>query len=241
MQTDPVSVRAHPEHSLSGAVQEATGHIRPEAVAIGEWWRRGGATVKPGEGGRLMGMILAFLPWIIFGLLSHHHFMLALGLSLVASTVQVVLHWRNPKILEQVSLGFFLFALVALFVFHWQTLAHHMGLAVHLLLAGVAWGSLAVGVPFTVQYAREEVPEQFWSTPSFLRTNQWITAVWGVDFLCQAAVMEYQAAYGGVLPSILGSTLTVLCVSFTFWFPKYRRRLAAQAAEAARVSQVRST
>lgn len=188
-----------------------------------------------------MGMILAFLPWIIFGLLSHHHILLALGFSFVASAMQVALHWRKPKILEVVTFGFFAFALVALFVFHWQALARHMGLAVHLILASVAWGSLAAGQPFTLQYAREEVPEQFWSSPSFLRTNQWITAVWGVDFLCQAAIMEYQASYGGVLPSILGSTLTGLTLAFTLWFPRFRRRQAAQAAEAARATQDRSS
>jgi len=179
-----------------------------------------------------MGLMIAFLPWILFGVLSHHHVVAALAVACVSSAVQVALHWRNPKILEIVSLGFFLFALVALFVFRWMAFAHHMGLAVHLLLASVAWGTLAMGSPFTLQYAREEVPEQYWSSPSFMRTNQWITAAWGVDFLCQAGVMEWQAAYGGAAASMLGSSLTLCTLLFTLWLPKRNRRLARQAAEA---------
>jgi hypothetical protein len=47
-----------------------------------------------------------------------------------------------------------------------------------LVLAVVIFATLPV-MPFTEQYARESVPEQFWHTGRFRATNQRISAVWG--------------------------------------------------------------
>ena len=172
-------------------------------------------------------MLIAFFPWIAFGLLSHSHPQAALLIALVASAIQVALHFRRPKVLEWVSLVFFSLAFLALFVYHWHAFAHHLGLIVHILLACVAWGSLLAGVPFTLQYAREQVPQEHWHEPSFLRTNQWITAVWGVDFVLQAIILEWQATYGGGIPSLVSSLTTAATLGFTLWFPAHRRKAAA--------------
>lgn len=176
--------------------------------------------LKPGR----VELLIAFFPWIAFGLLSHSHPQVALLVALGASALQVVAHFRRPKVLEWVSLVFFSVAFLALFVFHWQAFAHHMGLIVHVLLASVAWGSLLGGVPFTIQYARESVPEKYWHEPHFIRTNQWITAVWGVDFVLQAMVLEWQATYGGGIPSLVSSLITAATLGFTLWFPAHRRK-----------------
>ena len=75
------------------------------------------------------------------------------------------------------------------------------GLAVYAVLAKPSWSvigvrlcvdvglflivltSLAVGRPFTLQYAREQVAPEFWTSPAFVRTNYIITAVWALAFL----------------------------------------------------------
>src|SRR5664280_456176 len=100
-------------------------------------------------------LIIAFLPWILFGLLSHRYPMAALVVALAITAVQVLVHRRNPKLLELISFGFFSFDFVALYFLHWAAIGHHQGLLVHLILAATAWGSLLAGRPFTLQYARE--------------------------------------------------------------------------------------
>ncbi len=35
-------------------------------------------------------------------------------------------------------------------------------------------------MPFTEQYARESVPEQYWSSPRFKNVNRQLTLVWAV-------------------------------------------------------------
>jgi hypothetical protein len=180
-----------------------------------------------------LSLIVAFLPWILFGALSHRYPLAALLVALAITAVQVLVHRRNPKILELVSFSFFTFDFVALYFLHWRAIGHHQGLLVHLLLAATAWGSLLAGSPFTLQYAREGVPPERWNLPSFVRTNQLITAVWGTDFILQAMVLEWQAAKGGVLPSVISTTLTASALAFTMWYPGWVRRQAAAHAPAA--------
>ena len=82
------------------------------------------------------------------------------------------------KVLEVGSL--LLFGLLLLYTLiaapHWSVatvrLAVDGGLAIVLV-------SLAIGAPFTLQYARERVPKEYWASPLFLATNQRITGVWG--------------------------------------------------------------
>jgi hypothetical protein len=47
------------------------------------------------------------------------------------------------------------------------------------LLSLIAFASLLF-VPFTEQYARESVPEQFWSSPRFKAVNRRLTTMWAV-------------------------------------------------------------
>ena len=51
-------------------------------------------------------------------------------------------------------------------------------LAVDAGLLAIAVASLAIGRPFTLQYARERVPEPVWALPVFYTTNRLITTVW---------------------------------------------------------------
>jgi hypothetical protein len=51
-----------------------------------------------------------------------------------------------------------------------------------LVLAIVMFASLLF-MPFTEQYARETVPEQYWHSPVFRAVNRKLTAVWGTAIL----------------------------------------------------------
>jgi hypothetical protein len=58
------------------------------------------------------------------------------------------------KILDTVTLVFFVLVAVGLIGFGWTILATYMTPLVNLTLMGIAWGSLLAGTPFTIQYAR---------------------------------------------------------------------------------------
>jgi hypothetical protein len=82
--------------------------------------------------------------------------------------------------------------------------------------------AFTIGAPFTLQYARERVPKEYWASPLFLATNQRITGVWGAAF----AVMTIADAAADYIEAIplwieIAATISafVAAVWFTQWYP----------------------
>lgn len=118
--------------------------------------------------------------------------------------------------------------LVGVVGFRWMVLATYMSLLVNVTLTAIAWGSLVAGVPFTIQYARQQVAPEFWNSPLFIRINQYITAVWGIDFFLSTLVSLYRqvsgdqslaSQYAPVVFSVGAAVFTVYCP------PWYRARV----------------
>ncbi|MEV0355876.1 hypothetical protein AB0H71_07385 [Nocardia sp. NPDC050697] len=105
----------------------------------------------------------------------------------------------------------------------------------NIALALFALGSLLGRVPFTLQYAREQTPREYWESPLFLRVNYAITGVWaaafGVNallgFLADGVLHDPDDFWTGWVLQI-GSTL--FAIAFTEWYPEYAPNRAAQAA-----------
>jgi uncharacterized membrane protein len=179
-------------------------------------------------------LIIAFLPWIILAVLGSRRFLLALSLALamaVATVVRQILN-RSVKILDAVTLAFFVFVAVGLFGFGWMFLATYMTLLVNVTLMAIAWGSLLAGTPFTIQYAREQVPERLWHAPLFIRINQCITAVWGLDFFLSALVSLYRHVTNdtSLASQYAWVVFSVAAALFTVYFPGWYRRRALRPA-----------
>ncbi|MEU2113573.1 hypothetical protein [Streptomyces sp. NPDC019507] len=157
------------------------------------------AIADTGAGRRLSGFldspVVGMLPWIVFSVLvgpGRFEFAVAISLA-IALLVLVVDRLRRPgtsvKILEVSDVVFFAaLAIVGLFAsagtLHW--LETYSGELSNFALVAIAFGSMAVREPFTVQYAREQVDRSLWKTRGFLHTNYVITAVWGLAFLVAA-------------------------------------------------------
>ncbi|MCM3778793.1 hypothetical protein [Microbacterium hydrocarbonoxydans] len=56
--------------------------------------------------------------------------------------------------------------------------AYAHGIAV--LLVGLVILATASTAPFTAAYAKQSVPEQYWTSPTFLSTNRRISTAWGL-------------------------------------------------------------
>ena len=107
-------------------------------------------------------------------------------------------------------------------VLHWEALGRLAGLLVHLTLSLLAWGSLAIGIPFTIQYAREHVPPEHWHSPTFVRVNQILSGAWGMNFVAQTMVWKWQAeSPENAVPVWISTTLTVATLIFTARFPAW--------------------
>ena len=92
--------------------------------------------------------------------------------------------------------------------------------------------SLAIGQPFTLQYARERVPEQFWALPVFFTTNVVITTIWAGAFavlVAADAAAEWLPAVPLWVDIVASIVAFVGAVWFSNWYPAVvqRRSLAA--------------
>jgi hypothetical protein len=131
---------------------------------------------------------IAFVPWLLFSVITTHDEVRAAAVvALIASILIAIPSLRDgrPKALEiGAIIAFAGFAVVA-FAADAETrewLARYARAIAAGLLALISFISL-LRTPFTEQYARESVPEQYWSSARFKSINRELTAVWGFVFL----------------------------------------------------------
>jgi len=182
-----------------------------------------------------MGILLAFAPFIVFAVLDRFFGptgALAAGAGVSAALIarDLVGSGRSMKILEVGT--FILFSGLALYTVlsaaNWSVIG--VRLCVDAGLLAVVLASMAVGRPFTLQYAREQVPPQFWNQPEFIQTNYVITGVWALAFFVMVFA-EMALLYVPGLPPRAGVVAIILAlvgaVKFTGWYPEREKRQVA--------------
>jgi hypothetical protein len=175
-----------------------------------------------------MGILLAFAPFIVFALIdrvvgSTEGLVAGAALSAALLVRDWVTPGRSPKILEIGTV--ILFGALALYSVlaapTWSIVGVRLCVDLGLLLIVLA--SIALRLPFTLQYAREQVPSEFWSSPEFIRTNYVITAVWALAFTV-LVMADLVLLYMPELPPRFGILATiaalVAAIKFTGWYPE---------------------
>jgi hypothetical protein len=156
------------------------------------------ALPREGERSRGAGIFIALVPWVLFTLVAQHStlkiasaaaLVIAIGISLPG------LKAGRPKLLELGAIAAFAGFTVVAFAADASAAEfvdrYARGIAAA-LLALIAFVSL-MSVPFTEQYAREEVPRELWSSPRFKAVNRRLTLMWGAVF---AAMVPFHIAAG---------------------------------------------
>ncbi|MFD3438100.1 hypothetical protein ACFWU3_11420 [Streptomyces sp. NPDC058685] len=181
--------------------------------------------------------VVGMSPWIIFSVLvGPGRFELAVGLALAVVLLLVVLgrvlhRGRSVKLLEVADIVFFaalavIGAVASEGTLNW--LETYAGELSNLALVVIAFGSMAAGMPFTLQYARERVGKEYWDSPEFRHANQVITGAWGLAFLVAAIA----GGFGDLVlhnPNnlwtgwVIQIAAIVVAVSFTEWYPQVVR------------------
>jgi hypothetical protein len=184
-----------------------------------------------------MGILLSFAPFIVFAVLNGWlGAPLGLAAAAVVSAVLILRQWlkgRPPKLLEAGS--FILFASLAIYAVAGGPTGSLfvMRLCVDAGLFLIVLVSIALRRPFTLQYAREQVPQQYWNQPAFLRANYAITAAWAAAFAVMVAA-DLVLAFMPSLPSGIGIAATVIALGGAILFTARRSRRPEPAATSAR-------
>lgn len=184
-----------------------------------------------------MGILLAFAPFIAFAVVDR---LLGSAEGLFAgfavSAILLMRDWlsrlRRPKTLEIGTAV--LFGGLAMYTLigspAWSIVGVRLVVDAGLLLIVIT--SIAVRQPFTLQYAREQVAQEVWTSQEFIRTNYVISTVWALAFVALVAA-DLVLLYAPGLPPRFGIILMVLAlvgaVKFTAWYPDHRRSTAETA------------
>lgn len=136
-----------------------------------------------------MSLLLGLAPFVIFFVLMRLSISLALWGAFAAAFALCIRDFLRTGVLRALDAGsIVLFGILAIYTGFIQTLSiPAVRFAVDGSLTLIVLASLAMRAPFTLQYAREQVPSDFWATPLFIRTNYMLTAVWGIAFAVTAA------------------------------------------------------
>ncbi len=116
----------------------------------------------------------------------------------------------------------------------WSTVA--VRVAVDGGVLAIALVSIAIRVPFTLQYAREKVDAETRQMPGFVRANYVITWFWTAALVLML-IADILTVYAPDLPLWVGVAIAFAArngaVYFSKWYPQYRRtRDVAQAISA---------
>lgn len=131
-------------------------------------------------------MVLGFAPWILFAVMTDRYGDNSVGFAaLIAAVVAIGLAFyqraNGIKLLDAAAVVVFVVIAAIGFIGGDSVddfLTNFSRGGTTLILAAVMLLS-AFTVPFTEQYARESVPEEFWHTPRFRATNRAISLFWG--------------------------------------------------------------
>ncbi len=169
------------------------------------------------------GIFLALVPWVLFTVIAAHGTLKIASIAalvIAAAISRPGIQAGRPKALEIGAVVAFAGFTIVAFTADASTAEfverYARGIAAA-LLALIALGSLVV-VPFTEQYAREQVAPELWSSPRFKSVNRRLTLMWGCVF---AAMVPFHIAAGAINTSPTNIVLNwVIPLGLVVWAVK---------------------
>ena len=180
----------------------------------------------------IFSILLGFLPWIVFGVISGPSLWRLNAAIIVALTLVLVMGYKQLAkgfILTWGSLLFFGVNLVMVVLCRNLWVIKNLDILAKGTLAAIAWLSIFLGKPFVLQYARETVPPERQASPVFYRTCQTLAVIWGVVFLIltgMSVAKTYGWWAGGMSYQAVSLGLIGLGLWLNHWYPQYVRSRA---------------
>ena len=194
----------------------------------------------------MLKVLTGFIPWIVFSLVATREgagavTTAALLAFFVAAAFLIVsrVRGRSPKLLEVTgAVVFAAFGIVGAVNPAVDAFLADYGRALATFILAVVIFALLPVLPFTEQYARETVPQQYWHSPVFRSVNRRISAAWGAVIAGHAvstALASVLTEPATTLPSRPVDLLFnwVIPVLLTWWAWRYTARVSAHAHDAA--------
>ncbi|MEW6640223.1 MAG: hypothetical protein AB1586_06935 [Pseudomonadota bacterium] len=180
-----------------------------------------------------MGIVLSFSPFIVFAVLMRLATApVALFAGAAIALVLVLRELASGKSVKVLEAGTaVLFGALGLYVTvvpsAWSILG--VRLAVDAGLFAIVLTSIAIRLPFTLQYAREQVSPDIAALPAFVTVNTVITWGWAGAFAVMV-LADIVMLYLPQVPLWVGIALTIAAFAGAVWFTRwYPARMRARA------------
>ena len=172
--------------------------------------------------------IFGFLPWILFLFLptdGWEPLKRAVAICLAASLIFGWKALRKGFILQWATVLFFLACTVSFYGFRWVALAEQMDWVANGFLAGVIWLTVLIGKPFTLQYARADLPKERWNDAGLIRGCRFIAVFWGCLLLVPVAFTIFKRLKPDTLSPSFYFGVSVTCIALGITFTTIYKRL----------------
>jgi len=177
----------------------------------------------------LITFIKSFFPWILFFIFAgniQHQLDTAIVIAVIAAVIVEFKTLKKGFIWTWGTLLFFICLLITIVFLKINWITDYLWLISNGILAIIAWLSFFIHQPFTLQFAKEQVAQEKWQHPIFLKINYILTAVWGLIFLLNMILhllLIHYPATSGWFYKIIFYIPCIFGMGFTVWFPKYYR------------------
>src|SRR6266567_382154 len=141
-----------------------------------------------------MSYLRTFAPWIVYAVVPDRYWMWAALVALLISLSGIARNTRAGRGVDAQIIGIGSAAFFAGMTI-WGFVDPHTSLHAYApaissgILALITGISIAVREPFTLAIAKQEVPQEYWSSPMFIRTGYIMTSVWGASFVIGCILM----------------------------------------------------
>lgn len=181
-----------------------------------------------------MNYVRGFAPWLCYAALSPVDWRLGTGAAALAALWLLAgqLRARSVDLLGAATCAFFVVMAVVAAADPASGLRNWICALANATLAATALASRAVRRPFTLAFARAEVPPEFWHAPRFIRVNMVLTAIWAGAFTLGALACAFVVRFEDSATAPL-ATVQVLAFVVPFTLSgRYAARAKASAGQA---------
>lgn len=178
----------------------------------------------------ILKFLLGFASWIVFLFLSGNTLTSLEHALVISFMISVIFGYRqllSGFILQWGSVLFFAWCVIMVNFLHNVTIAKNMGMIANGFLTAIIWMTILTGKPFTLQYAREDLPKERWDDPRLVQSCRFLAIFWGLLMVFSTFVACFKVMRPGLYPEIVYSGISIGTIMggalFTQFYKKYKR------------------
>jgi len=174
--------------------------------------------------------LFGFIPWILFLFLSGNTLVSLERSIIIALLASVIFGFRDLRkgfILQWGTLLFFMACVITINLLKLVFVAEHMAIISNGFFTSLIWVTIFIGKPFTLQYAKVELPKEQWDEPGLIRSCRFIALIWALLLTLSTLISFFRILKPDLYPGWVYFNITLGIMLgggiFTTLYKKYKR------------------